>query len=414
MKKLALLFPGQGSQHIGMGRDLCTYFPVANRTFEEAADMLKQDLKRLCFEGDIQELTRTDNAQPAILTVSVAKFRVYQQELDITPTLGAGHSLGEYSALVCSGAISFREALKLVKARGRIMQEASGTDSGGMAAVTGLHRNAVEAECKAFESENHCVTVANYNAAIQTVISGHKEALEQVGERLTAKGGRVVPLKVSAAFHSPLMQPCAERFEQELAKYTFKTPRWPVISNVDTLPYKEGREIPLKLKLQITHPIRWMETMEYMKKQGIDVAIELGPKKILKNLMKRSSREIKVYSANTQADLQELYEIDPDDFIDKRPNMLERCLAMAVSTANRNFDEDAYQSGVIVPYRKIKEMYYTLAEEKQEPGPRQVEEALTLLKTIFDTKRVPEEEQKRRFERIHSDTDETYIQEKHT
>jgi malonyl CoA-acyl carrier protein transacylase len=405
-KRLALLFPGQGSQHIGMGQEMCAYFPVADRTMDEASEVLSLDLKALCFEGDMKNLTRTENAQPALLALSVAKFRVYEQEFGVVPYMAAGHSLGEYAALVCSRALSFRDALKLVRLRGELMRDAAtgsasgNVDNGGMSAITGVHKNAVEAQCKEMDRDGERVVVANYNSATQLVISGHLRAVGRVGERLLSKGARVVPLKVSAAFHSPLMQPCADHFAEALDGISFKMPEWQVISNVNALPYSKVENIPFLLKKQITDPIRWYETMEYMKNHQIDAAIELGPKKVLKNLFKKSSRSIKVYSTNTQADLQEMYELEPEDFVEKRPNLLAQCLAMAVSTPNLNFDDHAFQTGVIEPYGKLKEMYYTLQQEKQELEEIHINEALSLLKTIFKTKQLPLTEQNQRLEVI--------------
>jgi malonyl CoA-acyl carrier protein transacylase len=405
LKKLALLFPGQGSQHIGMGKDLCKYFPIANRTFEEASDILHQDLKSLCDEGDIKELTRTENAQPALLTLSIAKYRVYQQELGITPFLGAGHSLGEYSALTCSNAISFADAVKLVKIRGTLMQEAAKNGSGGMMAVSRLGKEIIEEECKKWSNLHQQVVIANYNSPNQLVISGHQEALLKASARLTKKGGQVLPLNVSAAFHSPLMQKSAELFEMELTKIKFRKPEWPVIANVNALPYQDSSSIPLLLTKQFTYPILWEATIEYMKCQGIDVAIEMGPKHVLKNLMKKCCKSITVYSTNTHEDLQELYQVEPEDFIDKRPNFLARCLAMAVCTPNLNFNDEQYQAGVIDPYREIKEMYNQLTEEKKEPEIHHMKKAGVLLQEIFNTKKVPVNEQARRFNRIFSETE---------
>ncbi|NIN20075.1 MAG: [acyl-carrier-protein] S-malonyltransferase, partial [Candidatus Aminicenantes bacterium] len=182
------------------------------------------------------------------------------------------------------------------------------------------------------------------------------------------------------------MEPCAKAFAAELTKYRFHMPEWPVIANVNGLPYKDKESIPLLLKKQMTHPIQWQATMEYMKQHGIDAAIEMGPKKVLKNLMKKASRHIIVYSTNTREDLEELYELDPEDFVDKRPNFLERCLAMAVCTPNQNFNDEEFQAGVIEPYRKLKEMYYRLADEKKEPEAHHIKEAAALLRKIFNTK----------------------------
>ena len=405
VKKLALIFPGQGSQHVGMGRDICKYFPAASRTFEEAGDILHMDLKALCIDGDNQELTRTENAQPALLTLSVAKYRVFQQELDIKPYLGAGHSLGEYSALVCSRAISFADALKLVRVRGESMREAAQNGLGGMMAVSGLDREFIEEECKKWSGDHRQVVVANYNSPQQLVISGYKEVLVKIGEVFARRGGQVVSLNVSAAFHSPLMEESARRFQEELAKYTFRSPDWPVLANTDARPYKDSAEIPVLLTKQITHPIQWEATMNYMKRQGVEVAIELGPKHVLKDLMKKSCKSIVVYSTNTQEDLQELYQIDPGDFIDRRPNFLARCLAAAVCTPNRNFNEEQFQTGVIEPYREIKTLYTQLAAEKKEPGVMHMKKAAALLQEIFNTKGVPEEEKRKQFNRIFAETE---------
>jgi malonyl CoA-acyl carrier protein transacylase len=388
-----------------MGKDLCKYFPVANRTFEEASDILHLDLKSLCDEGDIKELTKTENAQPALLTLSVAKYRVYHQELGITPYLGAGHSLGEYSALTCSNAISFAEAVKLVKVRGTLMQEAAKNGSGGMMAVSRLRKKIIEEECKKWSNRHQQLVIANYNSSDQLVISGHHQALKKASEVLTQKGGQVLPLNVSAAFHSPLMQQSAELFEKELNKIKFRKPEWPVIANANAQLYKDIASIPELLTQQITHPIQWEATMEYMKRQGIDVAIEMGPKHVLKNLMKKCCHSITVYSTNTHEDLQELYQIEPEDFMDKRPNFLERCLAMVVCTPNRNFNEEQFQTGVIEPYREIKEMYTQLIIEKKEPGIHDMKKALVLLQEIFNTKQVPASEQTRRFSRIFAETE---------
>jgi [acyl-carrier-protein] S-malonyltransferase len=284
------------------------------------------------------------------------------------------------------------------------MQEAAKNGAGGMMAVSRLGKEIIAEECKKWSSHHQQVVIANYNSPKQLVISGHQDALIKAGEVLTGRGGQVLPLNVSAAFHSPLMQKSAELFEKELDKIKFRKPEWPVIANVNALPYQDTASIPELLIKQITHPIQWEATMEYMKRQGIDVAIEMGPKHVLKNLMKKSCKSIIVYSTNTHEDLQELYQVEPEDFMDKRPNFLERCLAMAVCTPNRNFNEEQFQAGVIEPYREIKEMYNQLTAEKKEPESHDMKKAAALLQEIFNTKEVPANEQTRRFIRIFAET----------
>ncbi len=284
MKKIALLFPGQGSQYIGMGKKLNDNFKCAKEVYEEANDAIGFDLRGLCFEGDMEELTKTENTQPAIMTASVAAFRVYQEEIGVEPLFMAGHSLGELSALTCSGAINFSNAIKLVRQRGRFMQEAVPVGIGGMSAISGADTVDIEDECKKVSEDGNIVVISNYNSPDQIVISGNKAAVEGAGEKLKERGAKVIPLKVSAPFHSPLMKPAADKFGEELMKYSYNDPRFPVISNVTALPYDGAHSIRENLTMQITSPVQWIRSMKYLESCGVEMLIELGPKKVLKNL----------------------------------------------------------------------------------------------------------------------------------
>ena len=232
MGKLAFLFSGQGSQYVGMGKQLYESFPIARQTFEEANDVLSFNLKKLCFEGDIDTLTQTENAQPAILTVSTAAYRVYMNEIGIMPDYMAGHSLGEISALSCAGAIDFKDAVKIARRRGQLMQEAVMAREGGMLAIIGLGRKIVEEASKQFSKKGNLVVVSNSNSAEQHVISGHSTAIEEAGKYLQSIGAKLIPVKVSAPFHSPLMQSAADKFYYELQEYKFNNLNVNVISNV--------------------------------------------------------------------------------------------------------------------------------------------------------------------------------------
>lgn len=406
VKKLALLFPGQGSQHVGMGLEMRRHFPVAAHTFEEASDILHMDLETLCIEGPDHLLTRTDNAQPALFTLEMAKYRVFRQELGITPVIAAGHSLGEYTALASSGAISFRDGLRLVKRRGELMQEAGTQQSGGMSAISGLDVEMVEQICRESSRDGRTVVIANYNSPSQLVISGDRVGLAQAGEILTWKGARVVPLNVSAAFHSPLMACAAQSLAEFMKDISFDEPQFPVLSNVTGEPHPGAREIPVLLVQQLTHPVRWQTCMSRLKEWRIGYALELGPKKVLRNLMQKTFPEITVYSATTREDLLSLYELNPSDFTEKRPNLVERCLAMAASTRNRNRDisEAFYQTGVLEPYRRLENLFFQMTRARRLPDEEEEKEALNLLSMIFFHKMTPEDEQHRRIRRILNET----------
>ncbi len=407
MSKIAFLFPGQGSQYTGMGKSLCDVHSIARETFEEANDTLGFDLQKLCFEGDAEELAKTENTQPAILTLSVAQFRVYKQELCIEPDYCAGHSLGELSALTCAGAIEFSDAVKIVRQRGRFMQKAVPVGIGAMAAVTGISKREVEEECRLNYGNLRVVVIANYNSPEQIVISGHMDAVNLTGENLKAKGARIIPLKVSAPFHSPLMNPAAEELKEELKKYKFGEPKYPVISNVSARPYISKESIPENLKSQIISPVRWQESMEFLQRCGVEVLVEMGPKTVLKNLAKRNTPDILAYAYDNNEDVSSLTEkLKPQncDNKDSRLKLIVRCLAIAVCTKNKNWDNDEYAVGVVEPYKKVQELLAELEGNNIEPSLEQLTEALRMLKTVFITKKTDINEQEERFKQIFDET----------
>ncbi len=395
---MIFLFPGQGAQYVGMGKELAEEFAIARQTFEEANEALGFDLQKLCFEGDIEELTKTANTQPAILTHSVAAFRVWMEELGLSPKYLAGHSLGEYSALVSSGALKFADAVKLVHKRGQFMQEAVPVGIGSMMAVLKLDQIIVDKVCKEISTPEEIVVAANYNSEGQIVISGHARAVERAGEKLKEKGATVKALKVSAPFHSPLMQPAAEKMREELQKIEFGQMKWPVISNVNALPYQSTENLIDNLVEQIVKPVRWYESMAYLNNHRMTKAVEMGPGVVLKNLLKRSSLEMEVYSLDKPKHLNTLVE----QFVVKRDltKVISKSLAVAVCTKNHNADNDAYQKGVVEPYKKTELLLNKLEGEGKEATIEQAKEALEMLRSVFTTKMTPVEEQIERFTQI--------------
>lgn len=302
----AFLFPGQGSQAVGMGRELAQVFPAARETFQEADDLLDFHLSRLCWEGPEDELTLTRNAQPALLVHSVAVLRVLDGGAG-TPILAAGHSLGEFSAHVAAGTLSFSDGLRAVRLRGSLMAATGAERAGGMAAVLGLEDAEVERICREISTEGEVVVPANYNAPGQVVISGDVAAVERAVEPLKEAGARrVLPLKVSGAFHSPLMRPAAEGLREGLLGLDFSPPVFPVVSNVTARPVSEGPEARELLLEQLTAPVRWTACIATMLEAGVERFLELGTGSVLTGLNRRNAPETVSLSLGTPAELESL------------------------------------------------------------------------------------------------------------
>jgi [acyl-carrier-protein] S-malonyltransferase len=286
--KLAFLFPGQGSQKVGMGKTWAEAFPTAAAVFAEADDTLHLPLSRLCWEGPAEELQLTANLQPAILTVSVAIARVLEQH-GIHPATVAGHSLGEYSALVAAKVLDLPDALRLVRRRGELMQEAVPVGQGAMAAVLGLPADEVAAVAAEASTADEVTTVANLNSPEQTVIAGHKAAVQRAIPLLQARGAkRAMLLPVSAPFHSPLMRPAREGLEPMLRATPFRDPRVPVVTNVDARPVTTGDAARDAVIRQVDSPVRWVESVTWMAGDGgVGRWLEVGPGNVLCGLVKR-------------------------------------------------------------------------------------------------------------------------------
>ncbi|MGH9399027.1 MAG: ACP S-malonyltransferase [Thermoanaerobaculia bacterium] len=297
MGKLVLLFPGQGSQFVGMGRSLFDASPVARRTFEEADAVLNFSLSRMCFEGPEEQLRQTANTQPAILTHSVAAFRDladrFPERLD-GAAFAAGHSLGEYSANVAAGSLDFADALRLVRARGGFMQEAVPASAGAMAAILGLASVDVETACRE-SAQGEVVEAVNFNSPEQTVIAGHVAAVARACAACTARGAkRAIRLPVSAPFHSSLMAPAREKMEPMLAAAAFADPKWPIVTNVDAAAESSGARLRGALVRQIDSPVRWVASVELLAREGVDRGLEIGPGNVLAGLYRRIDRNVKV------------------------------------------------------------------------------------------------------------------------
>jgi [acyl-carrier-protein] S-malonyltransferase len=306
--KAAWLFPGQGSQTVGMAKDVLDASPAARQVFERADAALAGSwegdgsLSRVVLEGPEDALTLTANAQPALVATSCALLAaIREQTPDLPePAMAAGHSLGEYSALVAADALSLEDALRLVRARGKSMQEAVPPGTGAMAAIMGVEPARLEALC-AQAAQGEVLSAANFNAPGQIVVAGHAGAVGRLVEVVTAAKGRAIPLKVSAPFHCALMAPAARAVEAELARTTVGTPRFPVVANFDARPNLEASRTKELLVRQVDGAVRWDETVRLMAAEGVTHALEIGPGKVLAGLVKRIAKEIRVLSVGDAA-----------------------------------------------------------------------------------------------------------------
>lgn len=308
MANLAFVFPGQGSQSVGMLAELAEQFAIIKHTFDEAGQALGYDLWQLVQQGPEAELNATHRTQPALLAASVALWRLSQAQGAATPKLLAGHSLGEYSALVCAGVMDFVDAVKLVELRGQLMQEAVPVGVGAMAAIIGLDDDKVVAACDA-AAQGQVVSAVNFNSPGQVVIAGHKEAVERAGEACKAAGAkRALPLPVSVPSHCALMKPAADQLAAALAAISFGQPVIPVINNVDVAMPTDAGQIKDALVRQLYSPVRWTQSIEKMVSLGITEVVEIGPGKVLTGLIKRIDKNLSVDAVNSPASLQSFLE----------------------------------------------------------------------------------------------------------
>lgn len=303
MTKFAMVFPGQGSQEIGMLKELSEAYPIVQEIFSEASSVLGYDLWNLVQEGSAEKLGQTWVTQPALLAASVAIFKVWQQKEGAKPHFMAGHSLGEYSALVCAGVIDFRDAIKLVELRGKLMQEAVPVGTGAMYAIIGLDNDVVVKACKE-AAQGQVVSPVNFNSPGQVVIAGNKEAVERAAILCKEAGAkRALPLAVSVPSHCELMKPAADKLAEKLKTISFQEPQYSVINNVDVKIETSAQAIKDALIAQLYSPVRWTEIVEFMANQGTTLLVEMGPGKVLTGLTKRIVKTLSGCSVNDPTSL---------------------------------------------------------------------------------------------------------------
>ena len=299
----AVIFPGQGSQYSGMGRFLYDNYQTARETFKLADDTLNFSLSDLCFNGNIKDITKTYNTQPALLTISYIMYQIYIKKRDLRPSLLLGHSLGELTALVCSNAIKFTDGIKIARDRGLYIQECGDKSEGSMLAVLSNDFKLIKKFCSEISNEKLILEIANYNSNNQIVLSGNNRALDMIKEKLKKENIKCIRLNVSAAFHSPIMESASSKLRKNLSQYKFSQMSIPVISNISGKPYLSQDDIIKNLSLQVTKPVQWVKSISNALKLGANLFVEVGPKSVLKNLNKNICESIETLSLDIEADL---------------------------------------------------------------------------------------------------------------
>lgn len=411
MYKLAFLFSGQGTHFSGMGKGIYERYQIVRDTFEEISQVSGLDIKKLCFESRLAELSRTKNAHLCTLACSISAFRVFMQEIGYAPQFLAGHSLGEYIALTAAGVWSLEDAVKLIAIRADIADRTAKETNGGMSIIENITSDVIAQIVNDIAAQGKKVYVSSITSKNQTALSGDIDDMRECEDKLFEAGANITPLLGSAPYHSALMMPYTDELKAAIDAIKLKPFRYPVISNVTGRPYKSLDAVQENLVNHFISTVLWTDTMNYFDEKGISLTIEMAPKNLLTNIVKSEHEHIKAVCLCNNAEREEIFDLykNTEMYSKHIPTIITKCLVAAVSTPNTNWNNDEYEKGVVKPYRRIQEIQEKYADRISELDNELKKELLSLLKSIFDTKHLPVEEQNEWFSQILEETGNNYL-----
>ncbi|QUI21907.1 acyltransferase domain-containing protein [Vallitalea pronyensis] len=410
MDKIALVFPGQGTQYVGMGESFYNNYLVCRQTYEEASDISGVDVAQLCFKSSLGALSQIKNMQLSVVTTCVAIARAYFYEYGMTPQFCAGHSVGEIAAFIVSGAIGFSDGIQILMKRGELLEEVYHQHVGTMLIAEEIDYSAVEGliEGSKLHKDVYISCESSHN---QILLSGTDEGIEMIQEKLLDHQARITPLITSTPMHCPLMGSIEKTFYDYLCGFEFYPFRIPVITNLYGTPFSDPDLIPEVMSKHLTHPVKWKKIIECMDKYGVSIALEMGPKNLVTNLVGNIAPDMTAYCFGKKMDRKHFHEkfIADESYKKDIPDFMSRCLGIAVATKNANPSTEAYQKGVVDNYNAIKKIQKDIQDTNRKVLKTDMEIALQYLENIMKTKMVPENEQKSWIKRLLDETSHYYL-----
>ncbi|NLM18979.1 MAG: ACP S-malonyltransferase [Clostridiaceae bacterium] len=384
-EKLAIIFPGQGAQYAGMGKQLYQNYEVVREVYKEADEVLGFHLRRLIDSGDMAELQKPEILQPTLITVAYSYYRLVEEQFGVIADYYAGHSLGELTALLAAGVFDFKTAIELARIRGQIMDETTtDLEGGGMLAISNISYDLLQDICLDYQEKGKPVYLSNENSYQQLVVSGLKSNLDDFTEKIKAEGGKIIPVRVTLPFHSPYMKEASVRFKEVLDEYEFSGRSEKVIANATARPY--DADIAEMLSEQLISPVRWIDTINYMKDQGVLFVLEMGPSRILGRFAKDIDSDLIVQELDRPKEPYYAYQLFRENKLFNKNHLMDRLLGIAVSTKNYNYDALNYTENVVKPYRELTMLVQSLEESQQEIKEEDINKSVGLLREILEGK----------------------------